>query len=155
YEVTNEQMVPLLNALTGSLHVVMDEDQHFPRYVRFNAELGGENEFLLDIHPKGSGIVWDGKLFHVRPGYQQVPVVQVTWHGARLYCATRGKRLPTEHEWEAAARGRNNRAFPWGDNLPQCGQVILPNDGAVPFAGGCPTQDKVPIAAIGTAIQDV
>src|SRR5262249_1159616 len=65
------------------------------------------------------------------------------------------KRLPTEHEWEAAARGRNNRAFAWGDNLPQCGQVILPNDGAVPFAGGCPTQDKVPIAAIGTAIQDV
>jgi formylglycine-generating enzyme required for sulfatase activity len=60
----------------------------------------------------------DGHCNAGRPDRQSDPINCVDWNQATAYCASVGKRLPTEEEWEYAARGSDGRKFPWGNTPP-------------------------------------
>jgi serine/threonine protein kinase len=159
-EITNEEFAKLLNASRGLLTVRDDDDYHYPRFVRFNQGMG-KDEVLIDLNEKAAGIDYVGaregrqREFRARPGHEKLPATLVSWYGAAWYCEAQGKRLPSENEWEAAARGRQDRRFPWGAAPPRCGEVAIPNDRAVPMSGDCPVIDTIAVRPVGSAIQDV
>ncbi len=93
YEVTNVQYQRFLMA-TG---------RHGPR--RWEARY---EHLLLKASPD-----WDGATYP--PGEGTYPAAGIRWEDAAAYCSWVGKRLPTEAEWEKAARGTDGRTYPWGE----------------------------------------
>jgi iron(II)-dependent oxidoreductase len=63
--------------------------------------------------------------FTYGPARPMHPVNGVSWRGATAYCAWVGARLPSESEWEFAARGPDARRYPWGDAEPTCDHAVL------------------------------
>lgn len=64
---------------------------------------------------------WSGA--HCPVSQENYPVVEVTWYDAALYAAWAGKKLPTESQWELAARGESSARWPWGDEWKKCANL--------------------------------
>lgn len=93
-------------------------------------------------HPEGPGSDLELRMDH--------PVVHVSWHDAQAYCAWSGTRLPSEAEWELAARGGlEGCRFPWGDELNPSGQHMCNI-----WQGSFPEHNSVEDGYYGTAPAD-
>lgn len=72
-----------------------------------------------------SGKCPKGGPFYLDFNRKHQPITGVTWFGARTYCEVMGKHLPTEAEWEAAARGPEGDAYPWGNEPATCANAVI------------------------------
>jgi sulfatase modifying factor 1 len=97
YEVTNAQYAAFLNA-HGS-----------------NQDGSGQRLICENSYSSWCKVAYTGATWVALAGWENHPVINVTWFGAKAYCDHYGLRLPTEAEWEYAARGPGSLRYPWGN----------------------------------------
>ena len=115
-EVTNEQFAAFLNQRRD-----LTIDAAYQRLVSAGSTLYAD---LYPMFGHGGLVHADGRYSALR-GFEQRPVTQITWDAADAYCKSVGKQLPTEAQWEFAARATQNFRFPWGFDEPRCDGVAL------------------------------
>lgn len=85
-------------------------------------EIRAGEKLYFPLKEDGMRLVFDGQTFSAPREYSNHPMTMVTWFGANAYCQSSGWRLPTEIEWEKAARGtrveeEHGLPFPWGTEI--------------------------------------
>lgn len=122
--VTNAQYARYLNAALAAGRVKRVNNQIVGAYAgdpftgyRHEKKIEAGDYLHVPIGDKDLRLTYDGASFGAQAGYENHPVVAITWFGAKAYCEYLGWRLPTELEWEKAARGADGRAYPWGNDI--------------------------------------
>lgn len=116
YEVTNERFARFLNEFKPS----EEKDGKRWNWVVLRTDLSEkEREFWWPTE-----IIYEEGVYKAFRGFESYPVMTVSWDASDAYCKWSGKRLPTEAEWERAARGDlEQKRFPWGNEIPTSGII--------------------------------
>jgi formylglycine-generating enzyme required for sulfatase activity len=134
-DVTVGQYADFLNAAQADGSVKIEDGKivgYYPgdvfRGVKHEEEIKAGDWLYIPLDDPSQRIQFDGSVSSVQSGYENHPMTMVSWFGARGYCQYYDWRLPTEMEWEKAARGPSTpiggqagsgptRPFPWGDEI--------------------------------------
>ncbi|MBI2332555.1 MAG: SUMF1/EgtB/PvdO family nonheme iron enzyme [Chloroflexi bacterium] len=123
-DVTTQQYVDFLNAALADGYVKMDGGQivgFYPgdkfRGVKHEERIEAGDWSFIPLDDPSQRVKFLDDQFITQEGYANHPMTMVTWFGAWGYCEYYKNRLPTEMEWEKAARGSGERPFPWGDEI--------------------------------------
>lgn len=105
YPVTNGQFSAFLNSEAPS-------EEKLDTWINLQGNHKKEDQIIEKCR-----IMLTGKTYGVEPGYDNHPMIFVTLPGAKAYAEWAGKRIPTREEWEKAARGKDGRTYPWGNEF--------------------------------------
>ena len=123
-DVTAAQYADFLNTALADGSVKMDGEKIVGFYpgdqfhgIKHEEKIEAGDWPFIPLDDPSQRIKFDGSTFSAQSGYENHPMTHVTWFGAWGYCKYFETRLPTELEWEKAARGTDERPFPWGDEI--------------------------------------
>jgi sulfatase modifying factor 1 len=124
-EVTNTQYARYLGEALAAGKIKINEQNQVLGYYPGDEFTGGRHELeipageyvYMPLNDPACRISYDGREFTVKEGYGNHPVTMVSWFGANAYAEFYGYSLPSDSQWQKAARGEDNRAFPWGDHV--------------------------------------
>jgi formylglycine-generating enzyme required for sulfatase activity len=123
-DVTAQQYADFLNAAVADGTLKVDGDSvlgYYPgdefRAVKHELEIKAGDWEYIPLADPSQRVKFDGTRFTVQAGYENHPMTMVTWFGAWGYCQYYDANLPTEIQWQKAARGTDTRPFPWGDEI--------------------------------------
>ncbi|MBE0685663.1 MAG: SUMF1/EgtB/PvdO family nonheme iron enzyme [Anaerolineaceae bacterium] len=119
--VTNQKFASYLNSALsdGYIQIINNEVVGYYPGDEFNSgrheeEILPGNYIHIPLDDPMLRLDYDGSVFKAQPTWANHPMTMVSWYGAKAYCEYYNWRLPTELEWEKAARGTDDRPFPWG-----------------------------------------
>ena len=143
----------LCSNIEQPLHTVTLDTYHIDKYEVTNARYKTCVDAGQCTTPGSaySGYYWSVPYYDTTT-YADHPVININWHQANAFCAWDGKRLPTEAEWEKAARGSSDtREYPWGNDWPDCSKTNY-----VHFCVGNPSRvDSYPSGASPYGVMDM
>ena len=96
-------------------------------FIQTKGPEGPKGEMYLDTDDPDAKIIPKGDAWVIEKGFEKLPASEMAWSGALAYCRWKRKKLPTEAQWEKAARGGDGRLYPWGNQKPS-GEYLLLGD---------------------------
>ncbi|HKS54373.1 MAG TPA: SUMF1/EgtB/PvdO family nonheme iron enzyme [Steroidobacteraceae bacterium] len=118
----DDEFFPMRDVYVNSFYMdgVEVTTERYAKFLAANGSLAPPDEWeTLDLKKQG-----------------QLPVVGVSWNDAQAYCQWVGKRLPTEAEWERAARDSDQRKYPWGNEEPGAARAVYGHRAEDAYGGG-------------------